>query len=162
MRICTDSQSALGRLKEGPATQRDVLADSVWRRLSELAERGTHVTLQWVPGHASLPGPELADEVAGAAADLNQDRAPVDLQSARSRLGRHAHQEWVKHIQSTSYFRELGAHRATPGEQFGLSRRDCVETSRLRTGHSTQLAGYRHRIGQQNDPTCPECVDEDE
>ena len=42
------------------------------------------------------------------------------------------------------YFREVGPQRATPGERIALSRRDCVETSRLRTGHSTLLAGYRH------------------
>ena len=162
VRICTDSQSALGRLKEGPAAQRDALADSVWTRLHELTDRGTRLTLQWVPGHAGLPGNELADEVARAAADLDQDRAPVDLQSVRSRLRRHAHREWVERVQQTRYFREVGPRRATPGERFGLSRRDCVETSRLRTGHSTLLAGYRHRIGQQNSPTCPECEEEEE
>ena len=157
VRICTDSQSALGRLKEGPAAQRDALADSIWWRLHELTDRRTRLTLQWVPGHAGLPGNELADGVARAAADLDQDRAPVDLQSARSRLRRHAHREWVEHVQPTRYFREVGPRRATPGERLGLSRRDSVETSRLRTGHSTLLAGYRHRIGQQNSPTCPEC-----
>ena len=70
VRLCTDSQSALGRLKEGPAAQRDALADSVWRRLLELTDRGIHLTLRWVPGHAGLPGNELADEVARAGADL--------------------------------------------------------------------------------------------
>ena len=82
VRLCSDSQSALGRLKKGPVAQRDAPADSVWRRLLELTDRGTHLTLQWVPGHAGLPGNELADEVARAAADLDQDRAQVDLQSA--------------------------------------------------------------------------------
>ena len=60
---------------EGPTAQRDALADSVWRRLSELADRGTHLMLQWVPGHAGLPGNELADKVARAAADLDQKHA---------------------------------------------------------------------------------------
>ena len=90
VRICTDSQSVLGRLREGPAAQRDALADSVWQRLRELTDWGTHLSLQWVPGHAGPSGNEMADDVARAAADLNQDGAPVDLQSARSRLRRHA------------------------------------------------------------------------
>ena len=51
VRICTDYQSALGRLREGPEAQSDVLAGRVWRRLRELADRGTHPSLQWVPGH---------------------------------------------------------------------------------------------------------------
>ena len=49
-----------------------------------------------------------------------------------------------------------------PGEHLGLSRRDSVETARLLTGHSALLAGYRHRIGQQNNSTCPECRDKTE
>ena len=52
VRICTDSQSVLGLLREGPAAQRDALADSVWQRLRELTDWGTHLSLQWVPGHA--------------------------------------------------------------------------------------------------------------
>ena len=55
MRICTDSQSALTRLKEGAAAQPDLLADRVCRRLHGLASRGTHLTLQWVPPATSWP-----------------------------------------------------------------------------------------------------------
>ena len=91
VRICTDSQSALQR--EGPAAHRDVLVDWVWQRLRKLADWGTHISLQWVPGHAGLPGSKMADKVVCncAAADLSQDGAPMDLQSAMTRLQRHAH-----------------------------------------------------------------------
>ena len=85
--ICSDSQSALRRLKYGPAAQTDVLADKVWRRLNDLADRGVRLHLQWVPGHAGLPGNELADEVARAAADLDQAEAPVDLSWLSPDLG---------------------------------------------------------------------------
>ena len=64
VRICLDSHSALGRLREGPAAQRDVVVDRVWQRLRDLSDRGTHLTLQWVPRHASLPGNAMADKVA--------------------------------------------------------------------------------------------------
>ena len=70
---------ALRRLAEGPAAQTDVLADRVWQRLLDLADRGTHTSLQWVPGHAGLPGNELADEIAREAANLEQRDVPIDL-----------------------------------------------------------------------------------
>ena len=56
VRICTDSQSTHGQLREGPAAQRDVLVDRVWQRLREVTAWGTHLSLQWVSGHAGLPG----------------------------------------------------------------------------------------------------------
>ena len=108
MRICTDSQSALGRLREGPTAQKDVLVDGTWQRLREITDWETLLSLQWVPGHAGLPGSEMADRVASTAADLNQDGAPVNLQSARARLRRHAHGEWKGRIQSTHYFQDVG------------------------------------------------------
>ena len=163
MRICTDSQAALRRLREGPEAQTDALADKVWRRrLRGLADRGAHVTLQWVPRHAGLHGNELADEVAIAAADLCQDEAPVDLQSANARLRRHAHGEWEERLRPTRYYYEIGPRRATSGERAGLSQQESVETVGLRTGHSTILAAYRHRIGLQDAPSRPECENEPE
>ena len=100
--------------------------------------------------------------MARAAADLDQNGAQIDLQSAKARLRRHAKGEWEERVKQTRYFQEVCPRRPFPGERLGLSRRDSVEAARLRTGHSTLMAGYRHRIGQQDDPTCPECGDEEE
>ena len=162
IRVCTDSRSALVRLRAGPAAQTDSLAGSVWGRLRELADRGSRVHLRWVPGHAGLPGNEVADEVAREAADLEQGQVPVAFQSARARLRRHAREKWEEQLRPTRHHREVGPERVVPGERLGLSRRESVEAARLRTGHSTLLAAYRHRIGQQADPTCPECREEEE
>ena len=115
MRICTDSLSALGRLREGPAVHRDVLADRAWQRLRDLTDRETYLSLQWVPGHAGLPANEMTDELTRETAERNQDGVPVDLQSERARLRRHAHREWEERIQSTRYFQEVGPKRATQG-----------------------------------------------
>ena len=127
---------------------------------------------------------EMADGVGCEAANLRQDGAPVSLQSARARLRRQAHGKREERIQSTRFLQEVGPRRATPGERptsyininsdrstkrvraflasMSHSRRDSVDAAILRTGHTTLLAGYRHRIGQQNDLTCPERGDQAE
>ena len=135
---------------------------TVWQRLLDLADRGTHTSLQWVPGHAGLPGNELADEIAREAANLEQHDVPIDLPSAKARLRRHAHREWEQRLQPTRYALQNGVRRPPTAERLGLSRRECVEVARLRTGHSLMLREYRHRIGLEDDPTCPECGLEDE
>ena len=138
------------------------MASKIWTRLRTLADRGTHITLQWVPGHAGLAGNELADEVAREAAELSQAGAKVDLSSAKSRLHRLAHNEWTNQLRSTRYYEENGPRRVVPGDQLGLTRLESVELARIRTGHSMLLRAHRHWLKQEPDATCPECELEDE
>ena len=65
--ICTDSQSALAALREGPSAQRTEPGAEVWNRLLEIAAPARPVTLQWVPSHCGIPGIEAADTLAGEA-----------------------------------------------------------------------------------------------
>ena len=83
--------------------------DRIWRRLRELSERGTHLSLQWAPGHAGFPGNELADEVTRATADLNQDeKKPVDPKQPGpgSEGRRRAHGEWEEWLTSSATARK--------------------------------------------------------
>ena len=159
VRICTDSQSALMRLSEGSSAQTDHTASEVWKSLRVLADRGMHVTLQWVPAHSGLAGNEAADD---AAADLDQLSAPIDLPSAKSGLKRHAHQEWEERLKSTRYYTENGPRRVVPGDRLGLSLQESVEVARLRTGHSMLLRYRRHKMGLDTEAVCPECELDDE
>ena len=158
--VCTDSQSAIRRLEEGPAAQTDDLANRIWTLLRTISDGGIRIHLQWVPGHSGLPGNELADEVAREAGELEQRHAKIDFSSAKSRLRRLAHQEWTQRMEETRYQAQNGPQRVTPGDKLDLARTESVEVARLRTGHSLLLRSYRHRLGQAEDDSCPECEED--
>ena len=158
IRICTDSQSALTRLKEGPADQREKLPDEIWKRLKKIGRRH-RVDMQWVPGHAGVEENEIADEVAKQAASLPQNKVPINLNAAKARLKLHLGREWVEGNRSTQHYDIVGPGRIKPGDKLGLSRADSVTLARMRTGKSMLLRSFRHAIGLEQDPTCQDCDD---
>ena len=165
--VCTDSQSALSRLKEGPASQTERLPDQIWTHLREIGQRH-RVDLQWVPGHAGVAGNEEADKIAGEAAAMDQDSVPITLAAAKCQLKRHLGKEWVEstrqlNIPSTGprlsldYNDTVGPGRVRPPDKLGLSRREGVALARIRTGHSPALKAYREWIQLEADPHCEAC-----
>jgi ribonuclease HI len=163
VRICSDSKSALERLSRGPHRQSDILCDRIWTKLSRITTGGSaHVTMQWVPGHAGLPGNEEADVTAKRASNLPQGNAHVDLATIKAALRRRATADWISSTADDKYTKTFGTGRATLGDRLGLTRRESVELARLRTGHSTLLQAYRHRIGLADSDTCPDCSESPE
>ena len=126
IRICTDSQSALKRLSDGPAQQTEKLPDEVWTRLVRI-DRHHRVDLQWPCWPCWHPGNEAADEVAGLAADLPQDRVPVSYGAARARIKQHLGRDWTASNRHSRHFEVVGEVRIRMGDKIGLSRREIVE-----------------------------------
>ena len=116
------------------------------------------MNLQWVPIHAGIRGNETADETAGLAAALPQDRVPVNYNAARVRLKQYPNREWA----GSNRHDALPDRRSDPrqtGDKMDFNRKESVAMTRLRTGHSTMLRAYRHRIGLDDDPECSDCDD---
>lgn len=65
--VCTDSQSALATLQEGPATPTSPLGIIIWRALKQLERLDI---LQWVPSHCCITGNERVDSIANEAATV--------------------------------------------------------------------------------------------
>ena len=82
---------------------------------------------------------------------------PVSYGAARARLKQHLGREWTASNRHSKHFEIVGEARIKMGDRIGLSRRESVALARLRTGHSTMLKAYRHRIGLDDDPNCTEC-----
>ena len=154
--LCSDSRSGLQLLSRGPDDQQSAIGQRVWSLLDVLTARGMTITLHWVPGHADLAGNEAADRLANqAAADCDQEEAPIDLSSART-----ATRRWTSELASARSQRH--PYRSpTPGHD-ELDRWGQVTLSQLRTGYCPLVRATAHRIGLVEDPTCQACGEEAE
>ena len=89
--ICTDSQSLLAALAQGPILQTGDIENEIWDTLLQLGSRNVRVTLQFVYGHCGIARNDEVDVEADEAAELPQDDVPVwmtDFMAATKRLVR--------------------------------------------------------------------------
>ena len=144
--VCTDSQSALSSLRDGPAAQSSPLGIAIWRSLRGLAAGDRRIHLQWVPSHCGLAGNERADAIAKEASSLDQAEASVDVRTAHRAAARVARartaQAWP-----AGWYRQLMGSRLPPSI-VGGDRSSAVLVHQLRAGHWTGSTQWRHRVGQ--------------
>ncbi|KAF0300921.1 hypothetical protein FJT64_026689 [Amphibalanus amphitrite] len=167
--ICTDSQSALAALREGPSAQRTAKGAEIWSRLLEIAAPDRHVTLQWVPSHCGIPGNEAVDVLAGEAAALEQEIASIDVNTiykAAVRLAssqgpgardRPSYPDPTRRA-ATGWYRELMGTRYLPPIS-NLDRRSAIDVHQIRTGRWSGSTQFMHSIGRSPSAACAQCRD---
>lgn len=174
--IFTDSQSAISCIRGRRNGATEALLKATRRALTKARQKagGTEVRLQWCPGHQGVPGNELADAEAKAAAGgrtyptsltprfLTTYRSPVNpvtlkkLVKDRNRTQATLHwenstagikyQRRYPHLDAASFM----THTAS------LPRSRATLLYRLITGH-VQLRQHLHRLRATDSPMCEHC-----
>ena len=116
------------------------------------------IHLQWIPGHSSLPGNDLADSLAKVGASLDPSSIPVSLTPLISSQRLSLYTSWRRSVQSGFFHHQIPT--VSP-EELTLPRSTRCALSRLRcNGHSTLLNSYLHRVGRAETPSCSNCGSE--
>ncbi|KAM7281726.1 hypothetical protein ISCGN_005989, partial [Ixodes scapularis] len=79
LRIFSDSQEAIKECKARASTSK--LVRKIKNLASQLRGQGVHVKIEWVPGHAGIPGNEEAHRIARAALFLSGEETSPSHQS---------------------------------------------------------------------------------
>ena len=152
--LLTDSLSALSTLSSPPSYLLPASLHSVWSSLCSLSSSSVTVSLQWVPGHSSLPGNDTADALAKSGASL-PSAAPQCLSSLKSSFRQSLYSSWRTSVTSSLIPSQIPK---VASEELSLPRSVRCHLSRLRcNGHSLLLNSYLRRIGRSISPCCPLC-----
>ncbi len=160
MNIHTDSLAALQALQMLSPDDNRELITAGQQLLQTLSDKGTKVTLHWVPSHVDIPFNDRADEVAAAGRSLprptvnpNRSRAQLkrDFIVGGNRVWRQSVTALIPASDSVKWHRTV-----TEGKPITLP---------PRTPRKSEVAIYRLRLGyrcgwqirEPNEADCPEC-----
>ena len=114
------------------------------------------IFIQWIPGHSTIPGSDLANKAAKEAATIVTDTIhPVSFSSSIQVINETIHDALPSRERVALIYQHRKASRDV--KQIN-NRKDDVLLARLRPGHHSFLMQYLNRINSSQDPICPNCL----
>lgn len=133
-----------------------------------LSNKGTKVSLIWIPGHCGIPGNEKADRLARAAIHLCQDsQFCIPLQEIKNLWKERSLKDLMSWCQQESRSRGgfyvknyLDGARRPWFHKLSMNRKLIITINRLRSGH-TSLRSSLYRFNIVDSPYCLTCDEEE-
>ena len=151
--ICTDSQSSVSSLSNGPLRQDTSISIDIWKSLLYLLDhmKVSRIHVQWVAAHCGVDRNEEVDKYAETEftriGTVNQHTEPISLNQIKATVKNKLKHRYLNNLKTSRHRYEIcGNNFSDLKSSSNLSRSDETRLAQLRTGECHRMGKFRERI----------------